>query len=323
MPTLSKIHPAIQIDDLTKIYKPKSKHPLTAVNQLSLTVESGQVFGFLGANGAGKTTTIKMICGLVEPTDGHITLNGYTIKDRAHYMRQIGAVLEGTRNIYWRLSALENILYFGRLKGVPTREIRGRGETLLKELGLWERRDDKVRVFSRGMQQKVAIACALISDPPIILLDEPTLGLDVKAAHTVKQWIHQLAQERQKTVILTTHHLDMAQEVCNRVAIINKGKLITNQPTQELLNVFNKQFYEIRIRGDLNGIDSQLNGRMSISEDNGHITLTGEIKNDEELYQIIDLLKAHHVGLVAVNPVVPNLEDIFINMIDTQEATSS
>lgn len=323
MPTSSKIHPTIQIDNLTKIYKPKNKHPLTAVNQLSLTVESGQVFGFLGANGAGKTTTIKMICGLVEPTDGHITLNGYTIKDRAHYMRQIGAVLEGTRNIYWRLSALENILYFGRLKGVPTREIRGRGETLLKELGLWERRDDKVRVFSRGMQQKVAIACALISDPPIILLDEPTLGLDVKAAHTVKQWIHQLAQERQKTVILTTHHLDMAQEVCNRVAIINKGKLITNQPTQELLNVFNKQFYEIRIRGDLNGIDSQLNGRMSINEDNGHITLTGEIKNDEELYQIIDLLKAHHVGLVAVNPVVPNLEDIFINMIDTQEATSS
>jgi len=323
MPTSSKIHTAIQIDNLTKIYKPKSKQPLTAVNQLSLTIESGQVFGFLGANGAGKTTTIKMICGLIEPTDGHITLNGYAIKNRAQYMRQIGAVLEGTRNVYWRLSALENILYFGRLKGVPIREIRGRAETLLKELDLWERRDDKVRAFSRGMQQKVAIACALISDPPIILLDEPTLGLDVKAAHTVKQWIHQLAQERHKTVILTTHHLDMAQEVCQRVAIINKGKLITNQPTHELLNVFRKQFYEIRIRGDLNGIQSQFDGRMSINEDNGHIILTGEVKNTDELYQIIDLLKAHHIALVAVNPVEPKLEDIFINMIDSQEGTSS
>ncbi len=323
MPTSSKIHTAIQIDNLTKIYKPKSKQPLTAVNQLSLTIESGQVFGFLGANGAGKTTTIKMICGLIEPTDGHITLNGYAIKNRAQYMRQIGAVLEGTRNVYWRLSALENILYFGRLKGVPIREIRGRAETLLKELDLWERRDDKVRAFSRGMQQKVAIACALISDPPIILLDEPTLGLDVKAAHTVKQWIHQLAQERHKTVILTTHHLDMAQEVCQRVAIINKGKLITNQPTHELLNVFRKQFYEIRIRGDLNGIQSQFDGRMSINEDNGYIILTGEVKNTDELYQIIDLLKAHHIALVAVNPVEPKLEDIFINMIDSQEGTSS
>jgi len=323
MPISSGIHPTIQIDDLTKIYKPKSKQPLIAVDHLNLTVKSGQVFGFLGANGAGKTTTIKMICGLIEPTGGHITLNGYTIKDRAHYMRQIGAVLEGTRNVYWRLSALENIMYFGRLKGIPAREIRERAETLLKELDLWERKDDKIRAFSRGMQQKVAIACALISDPPIILLDEPTLGLDVKAAHTVKQWIHQLAQEQHKTVILTTHHLDMAQEVCHRVAIINKGKLITNQPTHELLNLFRKQFYEIRIRGDLNGIHSQFDGRMSISEDNGHTILTGEINNEGELYQIIDLLKAHHIALVAVNPVEPNLEDIFINMIDSQEDISS
>lgn len=313
------LQPAIQINNLTKTYKPKSKSPLTAVNHLNLTVDSGQVFGFLGANGAGKTTTIKMICGLVEPTDGHITLNGYTIKNRAQYMRQIGAVLEGTRNVYWRLSALENIMYFGRLKGVPAREIRGRAETLLKELDLWERRDDKIRAFSRGMQQKVAIACALISDPPIILLDEPTLGLDVKAAYTVKQWIHKLAQERHKTVILTTHHLDMAQEVCNRVAIINKGKLITNQPTTELLNLFRKQFYEIRVRGELNGSRSLLDGRMTIREDNGHTILTGEIGNEDELYRTIDMLKSHHVALVAVNPVEPNLEDIFINMIESQE----
>ncbi|HRF99199.1 MAG TPA: ABC transporter ATP-binding protein, partial [Aggregatilineales bacterium] len=185
---------------------------------------------------------------------------------------------------------------------------------------LWERRDDKIRAFSRGMQQKVAIACALISDPPIILLDEPTLGLDVKAAHTVKQWIHKLAQERHKTVILTTHHLDMAQEVCNRVAIINKGKLITNQPTNELLNLFRKQFYEIRIRGELNGSRSLLDGRMTIHEENGQTILTGEINGETELYGMIDMLKSHQVALVAVNPVEPNLEDIFMNMIDSQEA---
>src|SRR6266508_69921 len=153
-----------------------------------------EVAGLLGPNGAGKTTIIKMICGLILPSAGTIRLNRYDVaRQRAAAVRQIGAVLEGSRNVYWPLSAWQNLLYFGRLKGLRAAEIKPRAERLLTDLDLWDRRDETVGSFSRGMQQTVAIAAALITDPPIILLDEPTLGLDVEAARTVREWIAHLA----------------------------------------------------------------------------------------------------------------------------------
>ena len=138
-----------------------------------------------------------MICGLVIPTTGRVRVNGYDVaRERSMAMRQIGAVLEGTRNVYWRLSAWENLMYFGRLKGYRGKALSDHAEQLLRGLDLWERRNDRVRMFSRGMQQKVAIACALVANPPIILLDEPTLGLDVQASRTVRDWIAKLAREQ-------------------------------------------------------------------------------------------------------------------------------
>lgn len=312
--------PAIEIRNLKKQYQRSKRETILAVNDLSLTIEPGQVFGFLGANGAGKTTTIKMICGLVRPTSGEIQLNGYHVsKQRGNAMRQIGAVLEGTRNVYWRLSAWENLMYFGRLKGISGKLLKQRGQVLLEELDLWERRDDKIRTFSRGMQQKVAIACALISDPPIVLLDEPTLGLDVKAAHTVKQWILQLAKERQKTIILTTHQLDMAQVVCDRVAIINKGQLITNQPIGELLSLFRKSFYEIKVRGHLNGNIPQLTAESTLREEDNNTILSAEITNSSELFGLIDEVRNSGLQLISVTPSEPDLEEVFMKYMDTTE----
>lgn len=312
--------PAIEIRNLKKQYQRSKNQTIMAVNDLSLSIEAGQVFGFLGANGAGKTTTIKMICGLVRPTDGDIHLNGYHVsKQRSLAMRQIGAVLEGTRNVYWRLSAWENLMYFGRLKGVSGKLLRERGQLLLKELDLWERRDDKIRTFSRGMQQKVAIACALISDPPIVLLDEPTLGLDVKAALTVKQWILRLAKERQKTIILTTHQLDMAQVVCDRVAIINKGQIITNQPIDELLGLFRKSFYEVKIQGHLNGNIPKLSAESTIREEDNNTILSAEVTNSSELFGLIDEVRNLGLELISVTPAEPDLEEVFIKYMDTTE----
>src|SRR5437660_6897018 len=227
---------AIRIEDLSKVYTGANRETVLAVDHLTLSVAPGQVFGFLGTNGAGKTTTIKMLCGLITPTSGRICINGYNVQHEHHQaMCQIGAVLEGTRNVYWRLSAWENLMYFGRLKGRTGRILKSHAERLLRDLELWARRNDAIRTFSRGMQQKVAIACALISDPPIVLLDEPTLGLDIQAAQTVKSWIERLVREERKTVILTTHQLDIAQDLCEHVAIMRKGQLISNQPLSELL----------------------------------------------------------------------------------------
>lgn len=312
-----ELKPAIQIKNLSKSYKSSNGETIQAVNELDLSIDTGQVFGFLGANGAGKTTTIKMMCGLVKPTGGEVYLNGFNVaKEGRKAMAQIGAVLEGTRNVYWRMSTWENILYFGRLKGVHGKELKQRAETLIKELDLWERRNDKIRTFSRGMQQKVAIACALISDPPIVLLDEPTLGLDVKAAHTVKEWIARLAKEHRKTIILTTHQLDMAQALCDRVAIINKGQLLTNLPTTELLDLARTEFYEIKVDGHLNGSREAFEQRaLTIQDEEGQSVLTGAIAQND-LYAVLDNLREAGHALVSVKPIEPNLEDVFIKYID-------
>ncbi|GAC1680874.1 MAG: hypothetical protein PVS3B1_21830 [Ktedonobacteraceae bacterium] len=221
---------------------------IQSVDKLHLSIPRGQVFGLLGPNGAGKTTTIKMICGLITPSSGRVLLDGKRLsQERGAAMRKIGAVLEGTRNVYWRLSAWQNLVYFGRLKACSAKEISVRAEPLLRELDLWPWKDEPVGQFSRGMQQKVAIACVLVADPSIVLLDEPTLGLDVHAARTIKEWVTRLAREQGKTVIITSHELDMVQDVCDRVAILRQGRLVADRPVDELLALFRQEHYEIKV----------------------------------------------------------------------------
>jgi ABC-2 type transport system ATP-binding protein len=311
---------AIQLDSLSKTYRSKSGGPVRAVRSVSLSVPEGQVFGFLGPNGAGKTTTVKMICGLVRPTAGQVTINGYDVwRRRSVAVRQIGAVLEGTRNVHWPLSAWDNLVYFGNLKGAGGRHLCARAEQLLRELDLWDRRKDLVRTFSRGMQQKVAIACALIADPPIILLDEPTLGLDMRAARTVKSMVKRLAREQGKTVVLTTHQLDLAEELCDRVAIVNKGRVIANEPVGELLNLFSEEYYQIKVEECLPGADSRFDG-FHVTEENGNTVLTGPIADQEALHAVLDRLRALGLRLLSASRVEPNLEEVFVRVLDSDAA---
>lgn len=302
---------AIEIHGLTKRYRAD----LTAVENLSLNVPVGQVLAFLGPNGAGKTTSIKMICGLVQPTTGTIKLNGFDVRrERSHAMQQIGAVLEGTRNIYWRLPAWENLMYFGQLKGISGKVLRDRAEALLRQFDLWERRSDEAGEFSRGMQQKLAIACALIADPPIILLDEPTLGLDVQAARTVKEQVTYLAAAQGKTIVLTTHQLDMAQEICDQVAIIHKGHLITNQPVSDLLHLFKQEQYHIVVAGEVNEtIMGELAG-LDVETQQGDTRITGLADNQAQLNYVLNALHTHGYTLLSVERTQPDLEDIFVQL---------
>ena len=277
---------------------------------------TGQVVGLLGPNGAGKTTTIKMMCGLVTPTSGRVRLNGYDVaKERPTAVRQVGAVLEGARNVYWSLSAWQNLLYFGRLKGLAGKQIMPRAESLLRSLGLWEWRHQAVGGFSRGMQQKVAIAAAMITDPPILLLDEPTIGLDVQTARTVKDWIVWLAHEQRKTILLTTHQLALAQVLSDRVAIIHQGHLLTDLPLRELIARFRQDAYEIRLGSPLDPRASAwLEGFSVMSEDGGSI-LRGHISDQDKLYDLLAQIRAQRLPLIAVKPVEPSLEDVFVQVL--------
>jgi len=308
---------AVNLEGLSKTYNRRGGSPIQAVRDVDLRVEAGQMFGFLGPNGAGKTTTIKMLCSLVKPTNGRAVVNGFDVwRQRSQAMRQIGAVLEGTRNIHWPLSAWNNLIYFGHLKGMHGKVLRDRAESLLKELGLWDRRGDLTRTFSRGMQQKVAIGCALIADPPILLLDEPTLGLDVQAARTIKELVRRLAQDHHKTIILTTHQLDMAQELCNRLAIISQGRIIANQPKNDLLGLFREEYYQIKVTGKLADQEHAFFAGLDIIEENDYTLLSGPIADQDTLHAILSRLHQLGLPLVHANLAEPDLEDIFVRLLD-------
>jgi ABC-2 type transport system ATP-binding protein len=308
--------PAIELTGLTKRYR-RGKGWLTAVDDVTLSVPRGQVIGLLGPNGAGKTTTIKMACGLIIPTAGTIRLNGYDVsRRRADAVRQIGAVLEGSRNVYWPLTAWQNLMYFGRLKGLRSAEVRPRARRLLTGLGLWDRRNETVGSYSRGMQQKVAIAAALITDPPIILLDEPTLGLDVEAARTVRDWIARLAAEEGKTIVLTTHQLPIVQELAGRIAVIRDGSVIADLPTRELLARFAEDRFEVRAGGLLNaGFAGKMPAGAWVDAGSGTTRVVLRDADQGRLHEFLDHLRTAGIPLLSVTQAQPDLEEIFLRLI--------
>jgi ABC-2 type transport system ATP-binding protein len=313
---------AIELHALSKIYSQKNNILFKAVDNLTLTIPQGQIIGFLGPNGAGKTTTIKMICNLIIPTHGSIKLNGYSITENRNIaMSQMGAVLEGTRNIYWQLSAWQNLIYFGKLKGMWGKLLTAQAEKLLKELALWDRKDDIVSEFSRGMQQKVAIACALITNPSIILLDEPTLGLDVQASRTIKSWVEHLAHEEKKTIVLTTHQLDVAEQLCERIIFINKGKIIADKVTADLLNLFHEDNYKITVWGKIQEPITIMAGMTMIPKDD-HTVFIGAIVDQESLHEKLSLLHNLQLPLLSVTRVHHNLEEVFMHLMQKQDPLS-
>jgi ABC-2 type transport system ATP-binding protein len=202
------------------------KEWLEAVVGISFDIKEGEIFGLLGPNGAGKTTTIKMLCTLLEPTSGTATVNGYDITRQAQQVRQsLGAILTGERSIYWKLTGRENLEYFAALYHIPPAIARERIKQLLDHFELSDRADEYVERYSSGMKQRVAIARALLANPPVLLLDEPTIGLDPQAARNLRELILEVKQEGH-TILLTTHYMEEADQLSDRVGIIDHGKII-------------------------------------------------------------------------------------------------
>ena len=210
-------------------------------------------------------------------------------------------------------------MYFRGLKGHTGRALKTRAERMLVELELWNRRGDAVREFSRGMQQKVAVACAIVADPPIVLLDEPTLGLDVQSARAVESWVRRQAAEEGKTVLLTTHQLHMAQELCDRVAIIDNGRLLADRPVSELLGLFSQDYYEIRVQGKVDGDMPALAG-LTVTEAEGESTITGPISEQDELHEVLAAMRTTGAPILSVRRAQPDLEEVFLRLVGREEA---
>jgi len=206
---------------------------LTAVDNLTLRVDEGEVFGLLGPNGAGKTTTVRMLCCLISKTGGNAKIGGYEIgnQDNALKIRKIVGLVPDNVGLYESLTAYENLDYYGSLYRRTELQRKESNEYFLKLLGLWEKKDALAGTFSKGMKQKLAIARALIHDPEIIFMDEPTANLDPEAAKTVRDFILDLKKEK-KTIFLNTHNLDEAQRICDRIAILNTRLMAVGTPEE-------------------------------------------------------------------------------------------
>ena len=218
----------IELKDLCKDYGTK-----TAVDHVDLSVYGGEVFGFLGPNGAGKTTTIKMIVGLLRPTSGRVQVAGYDMQTQPLQAKNASGYVPDTPNLYAKLSARELLRFVGDLYSMEPGQINHRIEELLRMFSLDEVGDDLIDSYSHGMQQKASLSAALMHDPKVLVLDEPTVGLDPKSARLIKDVLRQLA-DRGSAVLVTTHILEIAERMCDRIGIINKGQLITVGTLEEL-----------------------------------------------------------------------------------------
>lgn len=281
---------------------------LTAVRDVSISMKAGEVLAFLGPNGAGKTTCIKMIAGLIRPDEGWVRIGEYDPHTHQKALKLLGAVLEGNRNLYWRLTPEENLEYFGVLRGLSQRIASQRGNLLLERFNLTHKRRTQVQLLSRGMQQKLAIAVALIHQPQLLLLDEPTLGLDVEATIEVKQLVREVASSG-CAILLTTHTLALAEELSDRVAIINNGEIVALELTEELIRQFSGSAYFIELETPIDAERRNLLPKGAIIQTEQSIC----VPREDILYQVLEILKP--LPLLKVEKDRANLSDVFLKLV--------
>lgn len=266
------------------------------VKDVAFQVGAGEVFALLGQNGAGKTTTIKMCVGLLSPDTGLIRIDGLDPQKNRGASAAMGALLEGNRNIYWRMTPFENLRYFGVLKGMTIAEASAQGHALLERFGLSGKSGQQVNQLSRGMMQKLAIAVAMLNRPRVLFLDEPTLGLDVGSVAQMLSIIRELASEG-TAIVLTTHQLDIAEALSDRIAIVHRGRIVKTARTETLVREYSPFGYEIRLARPLSA-----ETRMHIEERFG-ARVEGEsvylADEGERLYEVLQALRpaaVEHVG---------------------------
>lgn len=308
--------PAAEVSELRKSYRRiGGTGTFQAVAGITFSVPRGQVLGLLGPNGAGKTTTIKCLCGLIQPDSGDVRVNGFDVhRERASALRHISAVLEGNRNLYWRLTALENLTYFAGNRGVSPRRSREGALELLERFGLADRANTQVNDLSRGMQQKLAIAVALHADTELVLLDEPTLGLDLDAATEVVSHLQELTSQG-RTVIISTHDMGVVQELCERVVIVNRGQVVTDDRVSNLLELFNTLTFQVSLAAPLPDPASLSRSFPGIEHATDGLGFTLTLEDADELYGLTRSLEAAGAQLSGLDRLSNDFSFVFRSLI--------
>jgi len=291
----------------------KSFGDVTAVDDVSFHVKKGEFFGFLGPNGAGKTTTIRMLTGLITPDSGRATIEGIdSRKDPLHAKMKMGVIPE-FGNIYVDLTAEENLYLAGKFYGMSKVEREKRTSEILEILQLKGREKDKVRTFSKGMKQRVNIGCAIIHEPPVLFLDEPTSGLDVQSRRLVVRIVKEL-KEKGSTIFLTTHNIQEANELCERVGIIHKGKLVAIDRPERLRNTFDKtQSVEVSLEGDFDGSD-MCNEHVNKVLRSGDKMIIYTDDPDVTVKELVTYARDKDVKIVSLRTCGPSLEEAFLRL---------
>jgi ABC-2 type transport system ATP-binding protein len=310
---------AIRTANLTRTFG-SGRNLMHAVDQLTLEVPAGIVFGFLGPNGSGKTTTINLLLGLLEAEQGRAEVLGFDTHKHPDQIRaRCGALLEHP-GLYERLSAEDNLEFYGRVWRLPARQRRARIQELLQRLGLWERRKDIVGGWSRGMQQKLAVARALLHQPALVFLDEPTSGLDPLAAAALRDDLAALAQDEGVTVFLTTHNLAEAEKLCPQVGVIRQGRLLAVGPLEQLRAQTNGRGglrLEINGRGFTAALLEQLRARSDVKNaDLQDQQLRVQLQDTRQAAPLVSFLVAQGVEVEEVRKEKASLEAVFLALME-------
>ena len=292
---------------------------LRAVDGLSLEVPAGSVFGFLGPNGAGKTTTIRLLLGLLEPTAGRAEVLGFDTRTEADEVRlRAGALLEHT-GLYERLSAEDNLEFYGRAWRLPTPERRARIKELLAHLGLWERRKERVGTWSHGMKRKLAVARTLLHRPAIVFMDEPTAGLDPVAAAALREDIATLASQEGVTVFLTTHNLAEAEKLCEQVGVIRQGKLVAVGRPDDLRAGAGAPRVEVTGSGFTDELLQRLQVRPEVASAevrNGRLVIG--LRGEAQVGPLVGLIVEAGAQVEEVRKGSTSLEEVFLTLMEEE-----
>lgn len=301
----------IEVENLTKKYE-----GTIAVDHISFDVEEGEVVSFIGPNGAGKTTTIRMMGGVFKPDEGRVSIMGYDVqKDPIEVKKRIGVLTEGY-SLYERMNAFENLDFFAELYELPLATKSNRIKEVLDTMGLLDRARDTVGKYSKGMKKRLSIARSLLNNPPVLFLDEPTSDLDPIGAKEIRDCISKLSKDRGMTIFICTHNLFIAEIVASKVIVMNKGKILVNEPLETLMGKY--AHFEIVVNGDRHSqLASELgsNGWLDLSRTTNGGGLVLKLRGREKLEKLTRFIKDKGGELAAVKEERSNLEDVFIEII--------